>query len=241
MKYAREHIKRYWIFEYRRAIGISMLTFSIALSIGVVFTSLLYALSISIPVYEIVFWSLLIILTALVFITNFVNAHLLSIKYMTNEEYKKHTKYMGGWLTILIAGAILFTLPILFFQSFYEPLIILFGFGGVLWVLFFSIKILFKYSYYEVAIGASAFWIVVLMSTLSIMSFSSSISNQYVIESLSIFISILSLIVITGFTGMSLLVNASNEFSHEFKRISEVLDKHAPIAKGKKGSATRKR
>ncbi|MGC8652195.1 MAG: hypothetical protein ACP5UH_03015 [Candidatus Micrarchaeia archaeon] len=220
MKYAREHIKRYWVFEYRRALGISMITFAIALSIGVVFTMLISSLSYPNPFYELVLWGLLILFTVLVVVSSFVNAHILSVRYMNELERVKHAKYMGGWLTILVLGAIAFALPLLFFANAYEPIVILFGFGGVFLVIFLSVKVLFNYSYYEMAIGAAALWIVALIAAMGVFT-SSTPSNALALSSFALFVSVLSLIIITGFIGMSLLINASNEFSHEFGRIAE--------------------
>lgn len=233
MKYAREHIKRYWVFEYRRALGVSMTTFAIALSIGVVFTSLISVLSIPNPLYEMIFWGLLILFTAMVLVSSFVNAHMLSIKYMSEEEYKKHSKYIGSWLTILAIGVIAFALPVLFFNNMYEPIAILFGFGGVFWVMFLSVKFLFNYSYYEIAVGATALWLVALVALYGMLS-AYPTSNAPTMGSFSLFISILSLVIITGFIGISLLVNASNEFSHEFKRIIEEMNRKA-VAQTRRG------
>ncbi|MGC8647664.1 MAG: hypothetical protein ACP5SA_02485 [Candidatus Micrarchaeia archaeon] len=237
MKYAREHIKRYWVFEYRRALGISMVTFAIALSIGIVFTTLMGNLASPNPVYNLVFWALLTIFTSLVLISSFVNAHLLSIKYMSEEEFRAHSKYMGGWLTILTLGAVAFMLPILFFTNIYEPIAILFGFGGIFWVLFLSVRMLFKYSYYEVAIGASALWIIAVIAILGV--FSSNVTNIAAIDSFSLFISIISLIIITGFIGLSLLINASNEFSHEFKNIVKMFESEGSKRQRNKTRAVR--
>ncbi|MEM0149643.1 MAG: hypothetical protein QXW10_01985 [Candidatus Micrarchaeaceae archaeon] len=232
MKYAREHIKRYWVFEYRRALGVSMVTFAIALSIGVVFTTLIGNLATPNATYELIFWGLLILFTAMVLVSSFVNAHILSIKYMTESEFKVHSKYMGGWLTILTIGVIAFALPLLFFTNIYEPIAILFGFGGVFWVMFLSVKMLFNYPYYEIAIGASALWIIAFIALFGIISAPQSVA-AVAIGSFSLFISVLSLIIITGFIGISLLVNASNEFSHEFRHIADGFE-HGTLGAQKK-------
>ncbi|MCL4373761.1 MAG: hypothetical protein M1360_02665 [Candidatus Marsarchaeota archaeon] len=232
MKYAREHIKRYWIFEYRRALGISMVTFAIALSVGMVFTTLINAFAIPNPVYELAFWGLLILFTSLVLVSSFVNAHILSVKYMNDMERTRHSKYMGGWLTILAIGAIAFVIPLIFFTNVYEPVAILFGFGGVFLVLFLSVKYLFNYSYYEIAIGVAALWVVAIITAIGAYTYSTP-SNTVALGSFSLFVSVLSLIIITGFIGMSLLVNATNEFSHEFRLVAQNLERQQSAAKAR--------
>ncbi len=220
MKYAREHIKRYWVFEYRRALGVSLITFAIALAVGIVFTVLMSNMALPNPIDNMMFWALLVIFTSLVLVSSFANAHILSVKYMNIEEHIQHTKYVGGWLTILVLGAIAFMLPIIFFNNIYEPIMLTFGFGGIFWVLYLSVRFLFKYSYYEIAIGGTALWAVALLSALSVMATNASSAAA---SSFTLFISIISLIIVTGFIGMSLMVNASNEFAHEFKIINKTL------------------
>lgn len=215
MHYAREHIKRYWDFAYRRALGISMMTFAIALAVGVTFSTLLGSLAIVDYGVQLIFWMVLIAITSIVFLVNFAHAHASTVKFMNEQEHRQHTKYTGLWLIVLVIGAIAFTMPVLFFSSFMEPLMLLFGFGGVFWVLYFSVYMLFKHHYPEVAISALIFWI---MFGVGVASVSTGALNAATYTAFALFLSVMTLIVVSGFTGISLLSNASRELIKNFKR-----------------------
>lgn len=218
MKYAREHIRHYWSFAYRRALGISMMTFAIALAIGITFSTLLGSLAIVNYGAQLAFWLALIAITSVVFIVNFAHAHASTVRYMNEEEHRAHTKYTGMWLIILVVGAIAFTMPVLFFSNFMEPLIILFGFGGIFWVLYFSVYLLFKHHYPEVAISALIFWIIFAVGLAGV---STGALNAATYTAFALFLSVMTLIVVSGFTGISLITNASRELVEEFKARTE--------------------
>ncbi|MDE1868510.1 MAG: hypothetical protein KGH60_00890 [Candidatus Micrarchaeota archaeon] len=214
MHYARPHIKEYWNFAYRRALGISMMTFAIALAIGVTFSTLLGSLSIVDYGAQLVFWLALIAITAIVFLVNFAHAHASTVKFMNEQEHRKHTKYTGIWLIVLVIGAIAFTMPVLFFTSFMEPLMLLFGFGGIFWVLYFSVYLLFRHHYPEVAISALVFWIVFAIGVVGV---NASALNAATYTAFALFMSIITLVVVCGFTGVSLITNASRELVVDFR------------------------
>ncbi|MDE1833457.1 MAG: hypothetical protein KGH58_03505, partial [Candidatus Micrarchaeota archaeon] len=87
MHYAREHVKRYWGLAYRRSLGISLITFALAMATGVAFSSMLGATGSAGINDSIVFWGFLIFVTAVVMVVNFVNAHVSSVKLLNMEEH----------------------------------------------------------------------------------------------------------------------------------------------------------
>jgi hypothetical protein len=208
--YARPHVKRYWVFAFRRAIGASMIMFGIALAIGLAFTSVFSGQITNSLTANLVFWSVLMLITVLVLLASLLSAHKSSIRFLNEEEHIAHSKYFGIWLISLVVGAVAFTLPILFFNSQIGPLILLFSFGGVYWVVYISIGLLFRHLYHELAIGGLASWIMFVIGVLG----ASSVSSATTIYSL--FISSTSLIIISSVIGLAMMYNSSKEFESEF-------------------------
>jgi len=219
MKYAREHIKRYWAFSYRRAIGVSMLTFSIALAIGITFTAMISTFFYTNYAAVFAFWLLLILITVLVLVSSFVNAHISIVRFMNEVEHREHSKHTALWLFVITVGAVAFFIPILFFNNYIEPLIFLFSFGGVLWIFYLSVTAIFKHHYHEIAFGALALWIIFIAGLIGLHSFGSQLSVQQIgaAAKFSLFISMVSLVTIFGVIGVSLLFNSSKAFAGEFK------------------------
>ena len=225
MEYARDHVKRYWGFAYRRALGISLITFAIAMATGVAFSSMLGASGNTNFSSAIIFWGFLIFITAAVLVANFVKAHTSCVKLLTEEEHRHHSRHMGIWMAALILGALAFITPMLYFGSALEPLVLLFSFGGVFWVLYLSVLTLFRHSYNEIAVGAIALWAVFAIGVMNISAAGAAINPAYVL-----FVSTISLIIVSGFTGIMMVSISSNEFISEFE--GTVL---------KRGSSRRKR
>ncbi len=250
MKYAREHVKRYWIFAYRRALGISMVTFAITLAIGMIFTSLFANTFYVHPVAELAFWAFLIIITTMTLIVSFTSAHLSSVKLMTEHESHQHSKYVAVWLFSIIVGIVVFTLPLVFINSFIAPLMFLFSFGGILWVLYISVTLLFRHSYRELAYGATALLIIFAISMLAVTGSLSSTQyylNAQVYIAATLFVAMATLIIVFGGTGMMLMFNSTNEFVKEFEDTIHLLEGRpvpAPVARSRakaRGRTRRKR
>jgi amino acid transporter len=99
----------------------------------------------------------------------------------------------------------------------------------MLWVMYFSVFILFRHAYHEIAIAASTLWIAFLISFMGI----NHVAPGTPIAAYSLFISTVVMIAVAGITGMAMLFNASREFSREFRE-------NAP-AKGNARAARRRR
>jgi len=243
VNYAREHIKRYWVFAYRRALGISMFTFAIALAIGMIFTSMLASLFIISPLVEMLFWFVLILITALTLTVSFVEAHISSVKYMNMVEHQKHSKYVGIWMTSLVIGALAFILPAIFIQNYYlEPIILLFSFGGIMWVLYASVRMLFKHSYFEIAYGASVLWVIFIIGLAVVVGngINPITSSEYIVI---LFVSMASLIVVFGSVGMSMMFRSTKDFVADFEKIVSTIEgksMHAQKSPRKSSAAKRK-
>ncbi len=212
MRYAREHVKRYWGFAYRRSIGIAMLIFAFTLAVGTVFTSLIGSSLENAALAELIFWGILIIIATFELAISLAGAHISSTLLMNEREHEAHSKHTGAWLAVLVAGAIAFMIPMLFFDTSTAPIVFMFSFGGILWVLYFSVLVIFNHTYYEVGIGASALWIAFLISMVGV----SHVAPGTNISAYALFISTVIVITVTGMTGMSMLYNSSREFVKEF-------------------------
>ncbi|MCL4411482.1 hypothetical protein M1329_00910 [Candidatus Marsarchaeota archaeon] len=227
MKYAREHVKRYWIFAYRRALGVSMVTFAIALAIGIMFTGLLSPSFTSHPMIEFAFWGLLIIVAALMLIMSFANAHRSSVRLMNELESRKHSKYMAAWVLAILVGIAVFVMPVVFINSFIAPLMFLLSFGGILWVLYISVTLLFRHSYKELAYGATALlvvFVVVLGAITATMSNAALYASEQGNMAAMLFITVATLVLVFGFTGMLMMFNSSKEFVTEFENAVRELE-----------------
>lgn len=238
MKYAREHVKRYWVFAYRRALGISMVTFAITLAVGMIFTTLFANTFYVHPVAELAFWAFLILITAMTLVVSFASAHISSLKLMTEHESRQHSKYVAVWLFSIIVGVIVFTLPLVLINSFIAPLMFLFSFGGILWVLYISVTILFRHSYRELAYGATALLIVFAIAMLAVTGSLSNTQlylNAQAYVAATLFIAMATLIIVFGGTGMMLMFNSTNEFVREFEDTVHLIEGRQAAAPSPRG------
>jgi len=223
VNYAREHIKRYWVFAYRRALGISMFTFAIALAIGMLFTSMLSNIFFLSPLAGILFWAVLIIITVLTLMVSFADAHISTIKFMNEQEKKTHSKYIGVWMFSLVVGALAFILPAVYSQDYsIEPIMLLFSFGGILWVIYASVKALFKHSYFEIAYGASVLWIIFVIGIAFLSGVHGPLSSAQSVAVL--FVAMASLIVVFGSVGITMMFKSTKEFVVDFENVMRAME-----------------
>lgn len=222
MKYARDHVHRYWDFIYRKALGASLLTFGIVLAIGLIFTLSLSSLINANPGVYMVFWVSLIAVAVIVISLNFANAHVATVKYMSKKEHKQHTTHMGLWVLIMALGALLFALPLLMFNMALEPFVFLFSFGGIMLITYVSVVLLFNVHYTELAFGAAVLW---AMFAVSMFSFGSMSFNGIQIgmavseytQSLILALSSIMLVLVFSCVGLMMISNSSKKLMEEFK------------------------
>lgn len=222
MDYVREHIHQYWGLAYKRTLGVAMVTFSVALAMGLTFTALTGNLAITSYSSYLAFWGILIAITAIIFLSNFFSAHISTIRFMSEEEHKSHSRYMGIWMISIVLGVLAFLLPLLFANSLLEPLILLFTFGGVFWILFLTVRVIFGHAFGELALGGVAFWFMLVFALYEVYN----TRLTYISESyFTLYFAAMSITVISGFVGLALIVNASRESLKEFTSTVEEIER----------------
>lgn len=224
MDYARAHVKRYWGMAYRRMLGIAFITVSVSLAIGLTFTALTGNLAVTNVASYIVFWAILALGTLVILLTNFFHAHVSSVGYMNELEHRSHSKHMGLWMIVIVVGIVAFLSPVFLVNLYIEPVYLVFTVGGIFWMLYLSVNLIFKHSYGELAIGGAALWI---MFFLGILEISGSAFSNSTIAYFSTYFAAMVITVVVGFTGLALIYNYSNESMREFRNVIEKLERES--------------
>ncbi len=213
MEAPREHIKRYYSFAYRRAIGASILTVAIAVAIGVLLSTIFPVVSSS--MFSAVI-GILAALTVLVIVLNFANAHFTAVQYMNSKEKKLHRRRGIVWFSLLVIGLLAFFAPLMVLTGSTEAIALLFMVGGILWVLYLATAFVFENYYNELAFGATITW---LLFAVILLSGNSALARSNV--SYAFNIGIIMTVAVFGIIGSMMLFAASREFVIEFKKIAE--------------------
>ena len=205
-----ERLEGYYAFAYGRALGISMVTFAIALSIGVSVTTAISSLVAASNLSPVEIWSVLIAATVIIVIGSFSQAHVSSAKYLRRDPHSEHSKYLAAWIAAVVIGVIISIMAVTFINSSIEPLVLLFSFGGAFWILYISVEMMFNERYTEVAAGAVALWVIFFIGV-----FESQVNALLSNGSLALFVSSVSLVAIFGVTGLTLILNADRSLVGE--------------------------
>jgi uncharacterized membrane protein HdeD (DUF308 family) len=214
MDYVRDDIKRYWGIAYRRSLGVALIALSIILAVGIAFTALQSTVVVSNYYDYFVFWILIAIIGVITLLSSFYHSHVSSVKLMNETEHSTHSRHMGIWMISIVLGVIVFIVPLLFVSASIEALYILFSLGGIFWILYGTVRAIFKHSYEELAIGASAFWI---MFAFGLYQLSMAVPLNLMANTLfTIYFAAMSITVIAGFVGLALIINSSREAMGEF-------------------------
>ena len=229
---------------YKRALGLTMVTFAIILAVGVIFTMLINSVASYNYAADIAFWGLLIAITIIALIINFANAHKATVKYMSLAEHAKHSINMGIWTASITVGIVVFSLPMIFFSAFYVPIIFLLTFGGIMWVIYISTIAIFRNYYHEIAIGASALWIAFVVGGLE---FSFAYTNVYLAN--FILLSTMAVIILVfGIVGGAMMFNSHKSIRDGYEKFvlapkSKHVTRHARRGASRKSrrSARRRR
>jgi hypothetical protein len=216
MDYARKHIKRYWGIVYKRTLGLALITLAIVLSMGLTFNILRGIFAVNNYLNYLFFWVFLIVIAIVIIASSFFHSHVTSVKFMNEAEHNSHSRRVALWLILVVLGIVVFILPSLLVRAILEPLVLLFTFGGVLLVFYATIRVLFKHSYGELAIGAGAFWIMFVLGAYQLGNSNLAYVN---IASFYVYFAALSITVISGFTGLALLINSSRAALSEFTSV----------------------
>lgn len=228
MDYLREHVKRYWGMAYRRTLGISLITSSMVLVIGLIFNILTQSIANANYFTFLIFWTILVLIALFVSLSNFFTAHVSSVKLMHEEEYKSHSKRMALWMISIVVGVIVLLTPLFLVASYLKPIYLLFAFGGILLVLYASIALIFKHDYKELIIGAAACW---FMLILGLMLINNTQFNIQTIANFNLYFAVMSIMIIFSFTGIAMLFNSANESNIEFMNMVKRVESNEQIAK----------
>ncbi|MGC8710548.1 MAG: hypothetical protein ACP5RF_02990 [Candidatus Micrarchaeia archaeon] len=214
MKYARPYVKRYWIFEHKKALGLSFIVFAVVYSIGLMFTTILNSFFLVNITNIFTMALLLFILAALVIIGSLVNAHNKSTHIMSKEEHAKHSKHVGIFFILMILGSIGFLLPLIF-DVYPGSLLLLFSAGGILLLLYAFLILIFDYKFYEIAIASIFLWAIFIFSVFFVAPIY--YLNAPLFEAISLLVSSVTLVTVFAVSGIVMLHSAANEFLNDFK------------------------
>ncbi|HII09802.1 MAG: hypothetical protein ABSE71_04520 [Candidatus Micrarchaeaceae archaeon] len=222
MDYVRERIRRYWSMTYRKTLGVSLVTFSVVIAIGLSFTVLTRSLAVTSYLNYLAFWAVIIIAGILIFLANLSTSHTSTVRYMREDEHRIHSRRTGAWMVFTVIGVLVFFLPLLFTGSSYlEPVTLLFSLGGAFLVGWAGISFFFRQRYHELAIGWVAFWIMFAFASIELNNSTVSIASK---SYFSVYVAIMSIVIITGFVGLAFLFNSANESMREFKSVMERIE-----------------
>jgi archaellum component FlaF (FlaF/FlaG flagellin family) len=222
----REHVKRYWSMSYKRTLGISLITSSMVLVIGLVFNILTQNAINAHYLTFLIYWVILILIALFVSLSYFFNSHVSSVKLMDDEEYKVNSKRMGLWMICIVTGVIVFLSPIFFLPDYTEPIVVLFAFGGIFLVLYASVRIIFKNSYKELIIGTAACWFMVAFYIIQVSNLQQSAQS---LASYNLYFGVMSIMIISSLVGLAMLFNSANESNIEFMKMVKQLERNEQI------------
>ncbi len=214
MEYVRSHIKKHAIYIYGRTIGISLLLFSLLIAIVMTSVALLGIVSLNVnSVFLLV--SLLFAFSIIIIMVNVINAHISVAKLMNEKEHMVHSKNVGFWSIILFLSVIVLLLPLSVLRLQQQIITLLFSFGGILLVLYLSIGGMFKHYFHELGFGAIGLWIIFAINTFYLVS---------VPYNLEYFVTIISLLLIFGITGIAIIFNSSQSLVKDYIDLTKKLE-----------------
>ncbi|MGC8662712.1 MAG: hypothetical protein ACP5RT_02925 [Candidatus Micrarchaeia archaeon] len=208
MKYARSAIKNYWVFEHKKALGLSLLVFTVSYSIGLAFFLITNFFFIPNLFTELAVALILFLLASIVAIGGFVNAHIKVSRLMNAKEHKAHSRNVGIFALLFFVGFIICLLPIILYSEIWELLLLL-TIGGVLMLLFVAIFFVFGYKYYELAFASMLLWAVFVASELLIAPIF--FSNKLLFYTFSLLIASIAILAVIGISGIVLLQSSTDE------------------------------
>lgn len=216
MEYAREHIGVAFSYNYKRAMAVSLLVFSLALAVGLTVVALLRVAIISGYMFAFAVWIALGVLTGAILVIATVNAHHKTSRLMTEKEYSVHSKHLGAWVSGLIVGLLAFAIPLEFLNTsgYTGPLYLMLTFGGVLVVLYLCMGLVFNHWFHELLFGAVLLLVIFSIALFAFDSYAVTLiaaQNYDVYWIYAYLIAVISLICVAGGTGVALSLNSSGE------------------------------
>lgn len=204
MRHVRPDVERFWDFAYRRAIGISLVTFALLLAVGIMFSTTLSGLIGANYFIYAAFWTVLVVIMVLVFAASFASAHMLSTKDMSKKEYTHHSIYMALWVLSAACWVAVFAAPFFLIQSLPTSVIML-SFAGVMLAAYLTTAMLFEIYHHEVAYGAIILLVAFFVTFFNLGGILPANVNPVTV----LMLSTITIVVVAGFTGLMLLISAS--------------------------------
>ncbi len=204
MRHVRPNIEEFWDFAYRRAIGISLITFALLLAVGIMFSTTLGGLIGQNYFIYAAFWTVLVIIMVFVFAASFAGAHILSSRNMSKKEYSHHSIYMALWVLSAACWVAVFISPFFLIQNVPTSIIML-SFAGVMLAAYLTTAMLFEIYHHEVAYGAIILLIAFFITFFNIGGILPSGVNPVTV----LMLSTITIVVVSGFTGLMLLISAA--------------------------------
>ena len=122
-----------------------------------------------------------------------------------------------------MVGALAFIVPAVYSQDYAaEPIMLLFSFGGILWVIYASVRVLFKHSYFEIAYGGSVLWIIFVIGIAFLSGVQGPLNTSQGVAVL--FVAMASLIVVFGSLGITMMFKSTKEFVVDFENVMRAME-----------------
>jgi hypothetical protein len=219
LRQAREHVRKFWMVQNMRTMGMLMVMFSVLYSIGFIFTTMLDRGFVGAIDSVLIMWGVIFALLAAMIIGSIVIKHRQTTLLMNRLEHSRHSKNIGMFLIALVAGALLFSLPATLFPQ-QATLIILFSLGGILLLVYLALAMVFGQGYIEVGAAAFFLWAVFILGVFTLGQ--TSYTNPPLFNALSLIVSTTAIVIVFAVTGVLMLYRASGEFLGEFKKVYRI-------------------
>ncbi|MDE1846297.1 MAG: hypothetical protein KGH53_03395 [Candidatus Micrarchaeota archaeon] len=219
MRQAREHVRKFWVMQNRRVLGLLFVMFAFIYSVGFVFTTLM-AQNFMLNLTNIMLmWAILLAVGIGLVFGTVSRKHLVTTRLMNPKEHQGHSRNIGIFLIAITIGAILFALPVTLVPA-DASLMMLFSLGGILLLLYTFLNTIFGHSYYEIGFASLALWLVFVVAALSLAS--TAYANPPLFQSLSFIVASITIITIFALTGAAMLYHTAGSFHDEFKKVNKI-------------------
>ncbi|MGI0141202.1 MAG: hypothetical protein ACREBF_00925 [Candidatus Micrarchaeales archaeon] len=219
VRHTREHVRKFWMVQNRRTIGMLMVLFGVLYAIGFMFSSLMetnFADSIS---SVLVLWGVLFVLAIGAVVFSVAKKHGGTTAIMSGSEHRIHSRNIGIFLIAMVIGAILFALPVALVPM-AASLMVLFSIGGILLLLYTFVNTVFGHSYYELGIASLIMWAAFVVTAFGFAGML--YSNPPAFQAISFMTTAITVVIVLALTGVVMMYRASEEFHREFRKVNRI-------------------
>jgi len=219
VRHVREHVRRFWVAQNRRTIGLLMVMFAIIYAAGFVFTTILSQNFMGNVANVLFMWGILFALGLALIMASVGIKHFSTTSMMSAKEHAIHSRNIGIFLIGIGIGSVLFALPVTLVPEF-ASLMVLFSLGGILLLIYTFLNAIFGHSYHEIGFASLAMWIVFVVGAFAFANIA--YSNPPMFQSLSLMVASVTIIVIFAITGVLMLYRAGAEFHRDFRKANRI-------------------